>query len=157
MRERILVPLDGSEVGESALAYVDGLLSKLSPEVEREVILLRVLASDSVDVMVKGTLLPDKAATEAKTEQRKNEALGYLDKAGESLVSKRVTVTAKVAVGDPPEQIVKVAEEMDVDLIAMSTHGRSGLSRWAFGNATDKVLRLKGRMPVVVIKASGQH
>ena len=39
------------------------------------------------------------------------------------------------------------------DLIAMSTHGRSGLSRWAFGSVTDKVLRRGGTVPIVMVKA----
>lgn len=62
-----------------------------------------------------------------------------------------------VAVSKTPLRIVKAVASMDADLIAMSTHGRSGLSRWAFGSVTDKVLRLKGRTPVVVVRASGHH
>jgi len=42
MRERIIIPLDGSKVGESALPYVEDLMSKISPEVEKEIILLQV-------------------------------------------------------------------------------------------------------------------
>jgi nucleotide-binding universal stress UspA family protein len=153
MRERIVVALDGSKVGESAIPYVVDLLSKLSPEVAREVILLQVLSPVEVTFSVRGEAFHDIPASEKAMEEHRQKALAYLEWTGEPLRSRGATVTARVAVGDAAEQIVSVAEEVDANLIAMSTHGRSGLSRWAFGGITDKVLRLGGKMPVIVIKA----
>jgi len=157
MHETIVVALDGSEEGESALPYVHDLLSKLSPEVEREVILLRVVPRAKVYVRSENTAILDESATERETERVKKEALGYLEKARQCMTLAGVQVRCEVVVGDAPEGIVKTSETMDADLIAMSTHGRSGLSRWAFGSVADKVLRLKGRTPVVVVRASGEH
>ncbi len=153
MRERIVVPLDGSEVGESALPYVEDILTKLLPEVEREVITLQVLTPVSATKIVSGREIPDAPASQEEKEQREKEALDYLNRAGRFLESKGIKVTARVAVGDAVEQIIHVAEEVDADLIALSTHGRSGLSRWAFGSVTERVLRSGGRTPIVVIKA----
>ncbi len=156
IREKIVVALDGSKVGESAMPYVADLLSKLSPELDREVILLQVLSRVTVEKTVSGEAVPDIPATEKEMEEHRQKALDYLDRTGESLRSTGATVTARVAVGDAAEQIVSVAEEVDANLIAMSTHGRSGLSRWAFGSVTDKVLRLTSRIPIIVIRAQ-QH
>ena len=154
MNEKIIVPLDGSLVGESALPYVENLVSKLSPEVQAEVILLQVLSPVTPPTVGGGeSVIPNIAYTEKRTEENKKNALDYLNKTGEALRGKGVTVTAKVAIGDASEEIVKVAEEIDANLIAMSTHGRSGFSRWAFGSVTDKVLRREGRIPIAMIRA----
>jgi len=152
MYEEILIPLNGSEVGESALPYVEDLLSKLSPEVKVEVTLLQVLRPVHPYV-VGGYEIPAVTYTEKEIEETKKKAIGYLNKAGETLRSKGATVTARVGVGDASDEIVKAAEEINVDLIAMSTHGRSGLSRWAFGTVTDKVLRRGGRVPILTVRA----
>ncbi len=152
MYERILVPLDGSKLGESALPYVENLVSKLSPEVKVEVALFQVLSPVRPPPTSGGTV-PDAAYTEKQTEENKKKAIDYLNKTGEVLRSKGVTVTAKVAFGDSSEEIVKAAQEINADLIAMSTHGRSGLSRWAFGSVTDKVLRHGGKVPILTVKA----
>jgi nucleotide-binding universal stress UspA family protein len=152
MYERIFIPLDGSEVGESALPYVEDLLSKLAPEVKVEVTLFQVLRPVHPYV-VGGYGVPDISYTEKEMEENKKKAIDYLNKAGETLRSKGATVTSRVGVGDASEEIIKAAEEINADLIAMSTHGRSGLSRWAFGSVTDKVLRRGGRIPILTVSA----
>ena len=82
----------------------------------------------------------------------KKKAKNYLNKASEGLRSKGINLKTKVATGRAAEEIVKAADELKVDLVAMSTHGRSGLSRLTFGSITDKVLRT-GIVPVLVIRA----
>jgi len=152
MYEKIVVPLDGSKVGEAALPYVEDIVSKLSPEVKTEVVLLQVLAPASIPTVTGRT--PDATPfTAQELEKTKEKGMEYLNQVGEALRSKGVTVTAKVAVGDASDHIVKVAEEIDANLIAMSTHGRSGFSRWAFGSVTDKVLRREGRIPLLMVRA----
>jgi len=81
-------------------------------------------------------------------------AMGYLHSAGEILKNRNITVLAKVTIGNASDEIARIANEIDVDIIAMSTHGRSGLSRWAFGSITDRVLRSKNTKPVLLIRAS---
>jgi len=152
MYQRIFIPLDGSKIGEAALPYVEDLMSKLSPEVKVEITLFQVLPP----VRRSGGgeyAIPDIAYTEKQTEENKKKAIDYLNTTGEALRSKGATVTAKVAIGDASEEIVKAAEETNANVIAMSTHGRSGLSRWAFGSVTDKVLRREGKIPIVMVKA----
>jgi len=152
MYERILVPLDGSKVGEAALSYVEDLLSKLSPNVKAEVILFQVL-SPEVPYVVGGGAVPQIDHTKEEMEQNRKKAEQYLNEIVEALRNKGVAVTAEVRVGSAAEEIVKLAEEVNANMIAMSTHGRSGLSRWAFGSVTDKVLRREGRIPITMVRA----
>ena len=152
MYERILVPLDGSKVGEAALPSVADIMSKLAPDVEKEIILFQVLAQEPVP-NVSGRVVEGIPYTIQQMESTKEKAIEYLNQAGENLKSKGVTVMAKVAVGLPAEEIVKAADEVKANLIAMSTHGRSGISRWAFGSITDKVLRHEKSVPILVIRA----
>jgi len=151
MYERILVPLDGSKVGEAALPYVEELVSKLAPKAKVEVTLLQVVSS-LAHYIIAGEASAPIPYTEKEIEQIKKKATDYLDKAGEGLRSKGVIVKTEVVTGKAAEEILKVTEEIKADLVAMSTHGRSGLSRWAFGSVTDKLLHA-GNVPVLVVRA----
>jgi nucleotide-binding universal stress UspA family protein len=152
MEEKIIVPLDGSKVGEAALPYVEDLVSKLSPEVKAEVTLLQVL-SKMTHYVTGGEATVDVPYTSEETTQITERAMTYLNETGERLRYKGAMVKSKVVVGDASEEIVKAAEEIDANLIAMSTHGRSGITRWAFGSVTDKVLRREGRIPIAMVRA----
>jgi nucleotide-binding universal stress UspA family protein len=151
MKEKILVPLDGSKVGEAALPYVENLVLKFLPEPKVEVTLLQVLSSLS-HYVVAGEATARVPYTEQEIQQMEKTATAYLRKAGKSLKDKGAKTKVKVTVGQAAEEILKAAEELDVDFIAMSSHGRSGLSRWAFGSVTDRVVR-GGSKPVLVVKA----
>ncbi|MFC1941291.1 universal stress protein [Chloroflexota bacterium] len=151
MEERILIPLDGSKTGENALPYVEELIAKLSPQVKVEVTLLQVVSS-LTSYVVAGEASAPVPYTEQEIAQIKKSARDYLEKTGENLRSKGVAVKTEVAVGNAADEIIRVADEVSADLIAMSTHGRSGISRWAFGSVTDRVLR-RGRRPVLVVRA----
>jgi len=156
MYERILIPLDGSKTGEAALPYVEKLLSKLSPEVTVEVTLLHVTSSSPpFHVFDEGGVGSGGAIvyTKEEQEQLKKESIGYLNSVADNLRNKGVEVKVKLSTGDASVEIIKTAEEIDADLIAMATHGRSGLSRWAFGSTTDKVLRTGSKVPILTIKS----
>jgi nucleotide-binding universal stress UspA family protein len=85
-------------------------------------------------------------------EQIKKKVMDYLKKTGENLKSKGATVKIKVRTGSPADEIIEVADEINANLIAMSTHGRSGISRWAFGSVTDRALR-GGTKPMLLVRA----
>ena len=76
----------------------------------------------------------------------------YLVKTGESLKKKGVIVRTIVSTGNAADEIIKAADDTGADLIAMSTHGRSGLKRLAFGSITDKVLH-RSNIPVLTVRA----
>jgi nucleotide-binding universal stress UspA family protein len=151
MKEKILVPLDGSKVGEAALPYVENLVSKFLPEPKVEVTLIQVLSSLS-HYVVAGEATARVPYTEQEIQQMEKSAKAYLRKAGKPLRDEGAKTKVRVALGQAAEEIIKAADELDVDFIAMSSHGRSGLSRWAFGSVTDRVVRGGGK-PVLVVKA----
>jgi nucleotide-binding universal stress UspA family protein len=150
MFERILVPLDGSKVAEAVLPYIEGLVSRLAPGLKVEVTLFQVLSPTYY--VIAGEASAPVAYTEIEMEQIKKKAVDYLDSTGEGLRSKGTIVECKVGVGKAAEEIIKAADEINADFVAMSTHGRSGLSRWAFGSVTAKVLR-GGNRPVLMVRA----
>ena len=150
MDERILIPLDGSRIGEAALPYVEGLVSKLSPRVKVELTLLQIVSLLTHYVAAGEAAVPI-VYTEREMEQIQQQARDYLNKVGGNIKSKKVTVKIRVEIGNAVEEIIKVADEINADLVAMSTHGRHGISRWAFGSVTDRVLR-GGHKPVLVVR-----
>ena len=151
MEEKIVVPLDGSKLGEVALVYIEDLLSKLSPEVKVEIILLQVLSACSPPVIC-GEASLRVLYNAAEMKQHRAKSMRYLKKVGKALRGKGAAIKCKVAVGFPPEEIIKTAEELNADLIALSSHGASGFSGWAFGGVTDKVIRRGGRIPITIVR-----
>ena len=151
MEEKILVPLDGSKVGEAALPYLEELIAKMAPEVKVEVTLLGVVTSLTHWVAV-GEASAPVSYTEDELTLIKNRISDYLVQTGEALKKRGVIIKMMVRTGNASEEIHKAAEEINADLIAMSTHGRSGLRRLAFGSITDKILR-GSRVPVLMVRA----
>ena len=153
MEERILVPLDGSEVGEAVLPKLEDLVLRTTPKVDAEVTLLQVISNMNFNMLHK-----DDAAQlprdESEAKQMKDSAFAYLEKVAVGLRSKGIKVNTKVSMGHAAEEIVKAANETDAHLIAMSTHGRNGIVRWAIGSVTDEVIRLEGKIPVLAVHAT---
>lgn len=151
MIERILVPLDGSRVGEAALPYVEDLANKLLPAVKVEVVFIQVLASHSYYV-VAGEAAARMPFSDDELDQMKKKSMKYLRETSKPLKEKGIKTRNLVSFGNAAEEILKAAESVKADIIAMSSHGRSGISRWAFGSVTDRVLR-GGSKPVLMVKA----
>jgi len=157
MSKRILIPLDGSKTGETALHYVEDLLDGLAAGERVEVTLLQVVKIGTRDVEVRGAQgTVHVPYTEEEMEQVEEKAMQYLDKVGEGLRSKGAIVNCKVvrceSTVSSAVKIIEAEEEINADLVAMSTHGRHGLTRLAFGSITDKVLR-GGKVPVLMVRA----
>ena len=152
MAERILIPLDGSPPGEAAIKIVENIITKFAPEIKVEVTLLQVLTSMAHFVMAgdAGVQVP---YSDNELNRMKTEASDYLKKAGERLTGLGAVLNVTVATGNAADEILKASEEIHADLIAMSTHGRSGISRLALGSVTEKVLRGSTR-PVMVVRSS---
>ena len=77
----------------------------------------------------------------------------YLQMTAERLRETGIRVDYAIEVGDAATAIVEYAREQSVDLIVMSTHGRSGLGRWVYGSVADRVLRSSAQ-PVLLVRAS---
>ena len=155
MYERILVPLDGSQVGEAALSHVENLAVKLAPVTQVEIILLQVISDLTFDYLTEdaGAQLPYNETDMKKIKQASQNYLGRLSRA---LKDKGFKATTMVSEGHAAEEILKAAHEANADLIAISTHGRSGFGRWALGSVTDKVLQ-HSDIPILTVRATKKH
>lgn len=156
MEERILVPLDGTTVSEAVLPKLEVLVLKTTPKLEAEVTLLRVISKMNFNM-----LHEDEAAQlpmdEQELKQLTQESQVYLDKIATALKSKGFRVKTMVRTGNAAKEIVNAAHDIKAHIIAMSTHGRSGMVRWAIGSVTDTVMRLEGNIPVLAVKATGDN
>ena len=79
-------------------------------------------------------------------------AQNYLDGLALDLKDQGIAAATSTWVGPVAESIIDYAEVNDVDLIAMCTHGRTGLARWALGSVADRVLRA-GDKPILLVRA----
>lgn len=155
MSERILIPLDGSKLGEAAISYVDGLIARLAPEEQIEITLFHVITEVRHTIRIQGGAgMVSVPYNEEELAEIKNEKTDYLNKVSEGLRNNQVTILCKISVNEnPADEIIKAEKKVNADLIAMSTHGRSGISRFALGSVADKVLR-GGSAPVLMVRAS---
>jgi nucleotide-binding universal stress UspA family protein len=134
MYDRILVPLDGSEMAEGIMPHIEAVAAGH----QAEVILFQVLPAT-------GTI------ADVAAEQR-YEADEYLGGVEKRLSEKGINVRYSIRHGaDAAAEIVDYADVNDIDLIAMSTHGRSGIGRWVFGGVASKVLRGTNK-PILLIR-----
>jgi nucleotide-binding universal stress UspA family protein len=152
----ILVPLDGSALAEQSLPYV----RLLAPILGARVRLLRVvmdLADEDVfaESMVAAYGVLDPQIPQERVQQawetRRKHAEGYLASLALQLQGDGLDVATEVRIGPPAEVIVETAAAEPGMLIAMATHGRSGLRRWALGSVTDKVIHATSS-PVLVVR-----
>jgi nucleotide-binding universal stress UspA family protein len=147
---KILVPLDGSDLGETTLSHAEALAKNLGAEI----VLLRALEPPR-PLEGEGAYTGKKLHFRSKeeTERRKAAAMEYLDAVGRPLREKGLKVSRAVLSGLAAEEIIDYARDNGIDLIAMSSHGRSGIGRWVFGSVTDKVVHA-GDTPVLVVRAA---
>ena len=142
--KRILVPLDGSPLAEFALDEV-GAIAELT---DSRVILLHVVPKIE-DVIYGGG---EVFTIDQQWERRKACALDYLKSISSRPQWQKVKPEIAVEMGNPPEVILDFAEKQNIDRIVMTTHGRTGISRWGwpFGSVAQKVLQAAGRTVVLV-------
>lgn len=145
---RILVPLDGSAEAESVLPHVEAL----AQEFESEIILFRSVPQTAyvVPVGTEGAYAMTESPAELIKAQMKD-STDYLEDIKRRFSAKGIPVTTGVESGEPAEQIITLAQTNDAGLVAMCTHGRSGISRWAYGSVATKVLN-GGNTPLLLVR-----
>jgi nucleotide-binding universal stress UspA family protein len=144
MYENILVPLDGSELAEVALPYAEELARQLGSEIT--LVYISESVKDSQEDL-------DQSYLQKIVKSVKERAARYSNTPGNTPAIK---VKSVVLSGHPAGKIVEYAETENIGLIVMSTHGRSGIQRWALGSVADKVMRAATK-PVVLIRAQGSR
>lgn len=147
MYKKILVPLDGSLLSEAILPHV----SELAKSCGAEVVLMRVAPAPVTAVSYAG-LNPLLPYTPAPTQGRDifAEVEGYLQRAAFDYFPDQ-HVTLQVTGGPTANNILETATSMGVDLIAMTTHGRSGVSRMVMGSVADEIVR-RSHLPVLLLR-----
>jgi nucleotide-binding universal stress UspA family protein len=142
--KRVIVPLDGSVLAEKVLPHV----TALAKEMTFETVLLRAYNLRQV-ISTFEDYVPDWDLLEAEA---MGEATSYLNgKVRELKGQGLIEVSSRISEKETAQEIIDLATEPN-SLIAMCTHGRSGLKRWVLGSVTEKVVR-HSNSPVLVIPA----
>ena len=141
MYKRALIPVDGSETAEAILPFI----LEIAGPLDLEVVLLRTYE-----------LRPPMAVEGTKyftmdDPQTLEDCEAYVKRLAAELAAKGVRVTARVRRGPAVSEILDTAREVDADLIAMTTHGRTGPARLLFGSVAEGVLR-HADIPVFVMR-----
>ncbi|MDX1688935.1 MAG: universal stress protein [Candidatus Promineifilaceae bacterium] len=144
--QKILVPLDGSQLAERALPYARALAQKF----DGRLTLLWVLQPPPLMPVTEFGVLPvhDETLLERAEKQANDYLSGLRDKLEEEGIPADIAITRSPAVA---EAIVDFADQGDFDLVVKTTHGRSGISRWVFGSVAAKVLE-QAPCPVFLVR-----
>ena len=138
---RLVVPLDGSALAETALPYVERMASKLG----YAVVLLRVVPP--LHYFWVGDHPPE---IHEENQLMESEAREYMESTAESLSRAGVDVEWRVLVGHPTTIVLEQVRDIPHSIIALTTHGRSGLRRWLIGSLAETLVR-SGGDPVLIV------
>ena len=144
---RILLPLDGSEAGEAAITRVKELKFRF----EAEVILLEVVPEGRHLRTVGGLdyiLFPEQELETFKTEARE-----YLDKVYKRMQRGKGELKVEIKSGEVVKEILNYAKRKKASLIAISSHGHSGMTKWVFGSTAQEIIQ-DSPIPVLVVKSA---
>ncbi|MCX6020684.1 MAG: universal stress protein [Chloroflexi bacterium] len=141
MVTRILVALDGSPLAESILPYVRGVAAGVGAEVVLGSVLH--VSKDTLSSLT-GSKLDQVVARDRALIQT------YLDGVAQRLATDGLAVRTVVGFGNAADEIVRLAGAENADLIALATHGRSGIDRWVHGSVAEAVLQIAST-PVLLI------
>jgi len=154
MFKRLLVPLDGSRFASRALPYAAEVAQRFSAEV----ILTQVVkpataiidAATPIGVSAAASEIAVQVALEAD-KRNAARARRYLSGKVRALRSRHIQSSYRVLRGDVARSIIEFSEKANIDLVVMTTHGKSGLKRAVMGSIADVVIRESGK-PVLVIR-----
>lgn len=149
MYKQILVPLDGSGLAEGAIPHA----AELAKAFEARVTLLSVI--EPVAVYAQPGVVGPVVSVSMDMEEEVNNVTRYLDGIADKLRQGRIDVLRVVREGDAAAQICDYADLNRVDMIVMSTHGRSGLQRLVYGSVAEHVLH-HARVPILLVRVAAK-
>lgn len=141
MYKKILVPLDGSQLSEAVIPHAEALAKSENAEL----ILLRVPVMPLAE-----NFASDPQLSLAIREDIEHQAEEYVNDKVKTIKQENFRVSGMTREGPVPDTILQVAEETHADVIAMSTHGRTGVQRWLMGSVAEKVIH-HAHIPVMLI------
>jgi nucleotide-binding universal stress UspA family protein len=139
MYQRILIPLDGSEVAEVALPHAITMANTFNADLNLLCVALAHGFPGSDPVETQRVAVAESHA--------------YLEQLCTRLQQQGLRVTPTVRYGNAAEEIIAYAGGHDISIIVMATHGRSGVGRWLLGSTAEKVLR-GTPVPILLIRAT---
>ncbi len=145
MFKKIMVPLDGSALAESVLPHLESLLKGFP---DAEVVFVRVVVPDSIYASAEFMNVEESIE---RDRVMKSAAEVYLKGIVERLKHHEIRIHREILVGRLESSLIHYANQNDVDLILMATHGRTGIDRWIRGSVADGILR-SADMPVMMVK-----
>ena len=150
MYRKILVPLDGSEFSECSLEHVKAVAKACRT---KEVVLLRVIEPHPQTADI-GGLTAEKWYRDAQI-KAKTEIERYISRVADKLKKEGIAAKGVVISGPAADEILDYANNNQMDLIIMSTHGRTGVSRWVLGSIAEKIIR-HSAVPVLIARVPSQ-
>ncbi len=154
MFNKIIVPLDESDLSEQALFYA----KEMAKQFKSELVLLQAVAPVAITMTDLGSGMESPTVTAMTVESARNietanikAATAYLDAKLKQVSSEGIHASSKVILDVPAKAILDICKNENIDLIVMTTHGRSGLGRAIIGSVADQVIRQSG-VPVMVIR-----
>ena len=141
MYKKILVPLDGSPNAETVLPHAEALAKSENAEL----IILRVPNIPTAEYIAIDPIVASTVRQDIRTEAAK-----YVTETVNNLKKDNIKATGITKEGPVPDTILDVAVETQADMIAMSTHGRTGVKRWLMGSVADKIVH-HSHIPVMLI------
>lgn len=175
MYNKVVVPLDGSKLAETALPHLEEiakgcnipeiLLVSVTESIRGRVIQtdevkqswgkedrLQIFETSNVQSGYVSPPDPDKMSSIPVTLGRMSRtAYNYLARISKQLEKKGLNSQIHVLTGNPADEIIRFAEEQNADLIVIASRGKSGFNRWDMGNIAEKVIRAS-RVPVMMVK-----
>ncbi len=145
LSKKLMVPLDGSKLGEAALPVVRALAGKT----KAEVVLMEVI-SPTPSVMAAESYYAT-YSNEIISAQH-TEAENYLKGLAAKISAEGTKVSYRVEVGIPSERILETIEKEGINLVGMSTHGRTGIRRWVYGSIAGRILS-SSPVPVLLVRS----
>jgi nucleotide-binding universal stress UspA family protein len=141
---RALVPLDGTKESEAILPYIEELCSSL----KADMIIFHMLETN-----------PNLISIESLEQQQQAEkaARGYLADVADRVKQKGINVTTEfrtILAGDEAREIIRVSDEFNIDLVAMTTYGHTGIGRWMHDNIQQTILT-EGSSPLLIVRSEG--
>jgi nucleotide-binding universal stress UspA family protein len=147
MYEKILVPTDGSDTAENAVEHALDLADKYDAEVHA----LYVVDTDSMSLTLGGEQLDrieqGQFGEMEEVKSKADAATGYV---ADHAADRGLEAVEHISAGKPHDMIADYAEDHDIDLVVMGSHGRSGVRRAILGSVTERVLR-STEVPVLVV------
>ncbi len=150
----LVVPLDGSQLAEAVIPQVEALARQWGSELV-DIVLIRVCEPTFVTADYPEANMPLSWGEHIENMESRFKLTSeqYLERIEERLMSAGLNVRADVLMGKTDEMILDYAHQYSFCTIAMSSHGRSGLRRWAYGSVADRIVH-GAQCPVFLVRSS---